>query len=61
MHFSPGQISFAIFFIAVFAISLVWAYRRDKPTDRKYYVGVWKVLISLAIAIATVSFILKNL
>jgi heme/copper-type cytochrome/quinol oxidase subunit 2 len=61
MHFSTGQISFIIFFILVFVLSLIWSYRKDKGTNKKYYGGAWKVLISLILILAAVSFILKNL
>jgi hypothetical protein len=61
MHFSPGQITFLIIFVATFTIALVWAYRRDRPENKKYYRGAWKVLITLVIVIAAISYILKNL
>lgn len=61
MHFSQGQINFIIFFVAAFAIALVWSYRKDRAEDKKQYSGVWKVLISVIIIFAALSFILKNL
>ncbi|HLG01962.1 MAG TPA: hypothetical protein VI731_00105 [Bacteroidia bacterium] len=61
MNLSPGQISFAIGFAAVFIIAIVWAYKMDRPVNKKYYHGVWKVLITMIIVIAAISFILKNL
>ncbi|MBI3509373.1 MAG: hypothetical protein HY064_01825 [Bacteroidetes bacterium] len=61
MHFSQGQIAFVIFFISVFTIALIWSYRKDKTTNRRNYSGVWKVLITIIIVIAAISYILKNL
>jgi len=61
MHFSHGQISFIIFFVAVFAIALTWSYRRDKPVNKRYFGGAWKILVTMAIVLAVISFILKNL
>jgi hypothetical protein len=60
MHLSQGQISFLVAFAAAFIVTLIWAYRKDKPTDRKYYTGVWKILISLIVILAAISYILRH-
>lgn len=61
MHFSHGQISFIIAFVTAFAVALIWAYRKDRTANKKNYSGVWKVLISLILIFAALSYILKNL
>ncbi len=61
MPFSQGQILFVIVFLAAFAIALVWAYRKDRSTNKSYFSGSWKVLITLIIILATLSYILKSL
>jgi hypothetical protein len=59
--FSHGQISFALVFIAGFAIALIWAYRKDRVTNRKNFGASWKILITVIIIMATLSYILKNI
>ena len=61
MPFSQGQILFVIVFLAAFAIALVWAYRKERSTNKRYFSGSWKVLITLIIILATLSYILKSL
>jgi len=61
MHFSEGQIAFVIFFVTVFAIALVWAYKKDRPTNRKYYTGTWKVFVTIVLVFSAVSFILRHI
>ncbi len=61
MPFSHGQISFALVFIAGFAIALIWAYRKDSKTNRKNFGAAWKILVTVIIIMATLSFILKNI
>ena len=61
MHFSHGQISFIVFFVAVFSIALIWAYKKDRPTNSRYYHGTWKILLTVIIVFAVISYILKNL
>jgi hypothetical protein len=59
MHFSQGQIIFIIVFVAGFAIALTWAYRRDRATNKKHFSGTWKVLITVIIVLAALSWILR--
>ncbi|HTL80466.1 MAG TPA: hypothetical protein VL651_02110 [Bacteroidia bacterium] len=61
MHFSQGQIYFVIFFVCAFTLALIWSYRKDKDTNKKNYTGVWKVLLTVIVVLATLSFILKNM
>ena len=59
MKFSPGQIAFVIFFVVVFISALIWSYRKDKETSRKYYSGYWKVLASLILVLVALYFIVR--
>jgi hypothetical protein len=61
MPFSHGQISFALVFIAGFAIALIWAYRKDRKTNRKNFGAAWKILVTVIIIMATLSYILKSI
>ncbi|MCF6347851.1 MAG: hypothetical protein L3J20_06085 [Flavobacteriaceae bacterium] len=45
--FSKGQQLFGLFFVIVFAIILVWSYRKDLKVHKKYYKNVWIILISI--------------
>ncbi len=44
--FSSGQITFGILFAIVFAIVLVYAYRKDLKLHERYYKGSIWVLIA---------------
>jgi hypothetical protein len=59
--FTHGQISFALVFIAGFAIALIWAYRKDSKTNKKNFGSTWKILVTVLIVMATLSYILKNI
>ena len=45
--FSSGQFYFALFFLILFIIALIYAYRKDIQKNPKYYKGTLKILISL--------------
>ncbi|MEW6468568.1 MAG: hypothetical protein AB1458_06570 [Bacteroidota bacterium] len=49
MHFSTGQIIFAVAFFIAFVAAMFWAYRKDLPVSRAYYKGVWVVLVALVL------------
>ncbi|MSP69029.1 MAG: hypothetical protein EXR20_02025 [Bacteroidetes bacterium] len=61
MPFSNGQISFALAFIAAFVIALIWAYKKDKKTNKLNFGAYWKILVAVLIIMATLTFILKNI
>jgi hypothetical membrane protein len=52
MHFSKGQIAFAIFFIVVFIAGMIWAYRKDYEKNKKYFKGTSLVIITIIIVYA---------
>ena len=59
MKFTPGQIAFVIFFVAIFIAAQIWSYRKDKNTNRKFYSGTWKVLIALIAVLVSLFFIMR--
>lgn len=44
--FSTGQIYFAIFFIIVFIITMIFVYRKDVKEMKTQYKGTYWILIS---------------
>lgn len=51
--FSSGQKLFALFFIIVFAVVLIWSYRKDIKLHKIYYKKVWVVALGIIVVIAT--------
>lgn len=56
--FTTGQIYFAIFFIVVFVVAMIYVYRKDLKLHEKYYKGTYKILIAFLTFIALL-FVLK--
>ncbi|ALM50269.1 hypothetical protein AMR72_16080 [Flavobacterium psychrophilum] len=56
--FTSGQIYFAIFFIVVFVIAMIYVYRKDLKLHKKHYKGTYKILIAFLTFIALL-FVLK--
>lgn len=52
--FSEGQKYFAIFFVVVFALFLVWTYRKDIPLHKTFYKGWFWVLIGFLVFIGLI-------
>ena len=52
MNFTNGQLYFAIFFIIVFVIGMVWSYTKDKKHRNLHYKGILKVGIILILIVA---------
>tara|TARA_Y100000589_G_scaffold277283_1_gene272222 strand:+ start:1208 stop:1402 length:195 start_codon:yes stop_codon:yes gene_type:complete len=61
MLFTPGRIAFALCFVAVFVISLVWTYRKDKSERAINYRGSTKIVITVLILLALLSGLTKVL
>ena len=61
MLFTKGRIVFALCFIAVFAIALVWSYRKDKSERAINYKGSTKIVITILILLALLSGLTKVL
>lgn len=45
--FTEGRIAFVIFFLIVFIVYLVWAYRKDIKKIPWYYKGTFKIILAL--------------
>jgi len=50
--FSKNQLIFAIIFVIVFSISMVWSYRKDIKITKKYYKNTYIVVIAIFLIIA---------
>ena len=47
--FTTGQLVFGIFFTVLFAVILVYTYRKDLKLHRKYYKGsIWVLIAFIA-------------
>ena len=49
--FSSGQKLFALFFILVFVLVMIWSYRKDINLHKIYYKKVWVVALGIIIVI----------
>jgi len=45
--FSKAQQLFGLFFVIIFAIALVWSYRKDLKIHKRYYKNVWIIGVSI--------------
>ncbi|MGG7035543.1 MAG: hypothetical protein ACI7YS_10175 [Flavobacterium sp.] len=43
--FSKGQLIFALFFVVIFVIAMIYSYRKDLVLHKKFYKGNYKILI----------------
>lgn len=59
MPFSKGQKIFALIFIVSFIIMLILAYRSDAKNIKLNYKNVWVVLISIALILGALVFLIK--
>lgn len=56
--FTTGQLYFALFFVIVFVVAMIYVYRKDLKLHKKYYNGSYKVLIGFLAFIGAL-FIIK--
>ena len=49
--FSSGQKLFALFFILVFVLVMIWSYRKDINLHKIYYKKVWVVALGIIVVI----------
>ncbi len=47
--FTTGQLIFAICFVVVFVIVMIFSYRRDKKLHQKHYKGSFWILIGFLV------------
>jgi threonine/homoserine/homoserine lactone efflux protein len=43
--FTTGQLIFAVFFVVVFVIAMIYAYGKDKVLHNQFYKGNYKILL----------------
>ena len=51
--FSKGQLIFAVIFVILFTISMLWSYKRDKKLHKLYY-NNWFIVLFAAIIIVAI-------
>lgn len=56
--FSQGQIGFAIFFVIVFVIAMIYTYRKDLKLHKVFYKGSYWVLLGF-LAFIGLLFVIK--
>ncbi len=56
--FTTGQWIFAGLFLVTFIITMVFMYRKDLQTHKRYYKGTYKILLSF-VAFIAILFIVK--
>ncbi|WP_457616552.1 hypothetical protein [Lutibacter sp.] len=49
--FSRGQLIFAVFFVIVFTIAMIWSYKKDIHIHRRYYKNTFVVAIAIILII----------
>lgn len=57
--FTTGRIIFVIFFIVVFAIGLIWAYRKDRNVNKIHFPKPYKILLGLILMLILQFIIVK--
>jgi len=57
--FSTGQLIFAAFFVIVFTVVMVYAYRKDLQLHKRYYKGSLRILAVFILFIITIVIIKK--
>nr|WP_276978524.1 hypothetical protein [Flavobacterium filum] len=61
--FTTGQLLFALFFVVVFVLTMIYVYRKDLNLHRLHYKGSYKIVIGFILFILLLFFIkifLKN-
>jgi len=61
MGLSSGQVTFAVFFLVVFVIGMVWAYAKDRKKQRTYFKGSVFVLADVIVMFMIFKMISSNL
>ena len=59
MNVGKGHWIFAVIFLVIFVIGMVWAYRRDKPVDKANYKGTWGILFFMFLVLFLVYLFVK--
>lgn len=57
--FSSGQLIFAVFFIIVFTMIMIYTYRKDLKLHKRYYRGSLRILAVFILFIITIVIIKK--
>ncbi len=57
--FSSGQLIFALFFIIVFTVIMIYAYRKDINLHKRYYKGSLRILFVFIVFIIAIVVIKK--
>ncbi|MBI3502022.1 MAG: hypothetical protein HY063_09525 [Bacteroidetes bacterium] len=59
--FTKGKLIFALIFLLLFIVGMIWAYRADAKVNRMYYQNVWKILVSMILILGAIFLLVKLL
>lgn len=59
--FTEGRIQFIIFFVCVFVIAVIIAYRKDIKFSKNLFKGSWKILIGFIVVMTILQLLVKFL
>jgi len=57
--FTPGRFIFVIFFIVVFLVGMIYAYKEDLKTIKEHYSSVYLLFIALILFLLILYLIVK--
>jgi len=57
--FTPGKIAFALIFLAVFIIGMVWSYKKDSFSNKIHFKGAFKIIIFIVLVILALFLFVK--
>ena len=55
--FTSGQLLFAAFFVVLFVVAMIYAYRKDLKLHKQYYKGSYLILLGFIVFIGFLFFI----
>ena len=57
--FSKGQLIFAIAFIIIFTIIIIYSYRQDRKNQKEYFKGSFKIILFM-VGLTITLFLIKK-
>ena len=57
--FTKGQLIFSLFFLVVFIIAMVWAYKKDSFLNKLHFKGASKTLLVIGILLLVLFLFVK--
>jgi putative flippase GtrA len=57
--FTPGKIAFAIAFLVIFVLGMIWSYKKDSFSNKIHFKGAFKIIIFVGILILALFLFVK--